>query len=441
MKILSAENIVEGPISRAVAARTIGLCFILMVCDCFDILALAVAARSLISLWGLSSSTMGLLLSIGTFGLLVGSIGFGWFGDRFGRRNAIILGSLLFSVLTGAMGFADSASEMAILRFFAGIGLGGAIPNAVAVVSENAPKRVAVTSVGIIYAGYALGGILVGIAASLILPEWGWQWLFFLGGAVSLLVAIAFIFLLPESLPFLASQPSRQAEAVALARKLRPDLQFSDIQISATSGRHKKGDVREIFKGHLRLITPLLWVAYIASSMTASFLASWLPAATEAMGLSQRLAPLAFSLLFLGSAIGGIIGGRFVDRLGSQALTPLALVAFPATAGLGLVSGPPALVLVLSLVVGVLTFGCQTSVIGVVGTFYPTSLKATGVGWAAAIAKLGAMAGSYAGGVLMSHVDTAAFFFCGATPLLVVAATAWVLNVINLRASARSLGG
>jgi AAHS family 4-hydroxybenzoate transporter-like MFS transporter len=429
MGTISVDAIIEGGPSRKPLAQTIGLCFVLMVCDCFDILALAVAARSLIVEWQLSSATIGLLLSAGTFGLLVGSIIFGWVGDRFGRKRAIILGSLLFSVLTTLTGFMDSAAQLATLRFLAGLGLGGAVPNAVALVRENAPKRFAATAVGIIYAGYAVGGILVGIIASAVVPTLGWRWLFFIGGAMSFASMLAFMKWLPESMPYLAAQPSRQADAVALAHELRPDLVLPpDTRFLVPEKSVTNAKVGDLFKGQLRVATPLLWLAYIASSMTASFLASWLPATAEDMGLSQRIAPLTFACLFAGSAIGGIIGGHFVDRRGVTAIVPLALLSIPAIAGLGLLNGAPLTVLLLSTVVGVLAFGCQTCVISVVGSFYPVTIRATGVGWAVAIAKFGAMAGSYIGGILLARVGLEWVFLCGAVPMLVLVLLAFVLR-------------
>ena len=180
--------------------KIIGLCFVLLICDSYDVAALSFAAPVLIKSWALSPQAMGLVFSVGLFGLLVGSILFGRMGDKIGRKRAIVTGALAFGVLTVATGFAETYNQLLTLRFLAALGLGGAVPNAVALVTEFSPKTLRITSVGIIFAGYSVGDILAGFLAAVIISGYGWPAMFFVGGGLSLLAVLAFAAALPESL-------------------------------------------------------------------------------------------------------------------------------------------------------------------------------------------------------------------------------------------------
>ena len=255
----TVSEIVERQGFSGPVLKIIGLCFLLLVCDSYDVAALSFAAPVLIKSWALSPQSMGLVFSVGLFGLLVGSIVFGRVGDRIGRKRAIVAGALAFGVLTVATGFAESYDQLLVLRFLAALGLGGAVPNAVALVAEISPKSLRITSVGIIFAGYSVGGILAGFSAAVIISGYGWPMMFFVGGAISLAAALAFALALPESLRYLAEVPSRQAAAAKIAGVLRPDLCITPqtrIVPDAVTGNTTTGGFADLFRGVLRIATP-----------------------------------------------------------------------------------------------------------------------------------------------------------------------------------------
>ena len=176
-----AEIVERGGFGRPLLL-ILALCFLLMVCDSYDVAALSFAAPVLIRQWGITPAAMGVVFSTGLFGLLVGSILFGWVGDRFGRKRAMIIGALCFSVLTAATGLVGSQAELLVLRFVATIGLGGAVPNAVALVTEFTPRARRMMAVGIIFAGYSVGGIIAGLTATYVIGVLGWPMMFYIGG-------------------------------------------------------------------------------------------------------------------------------------------------------------------------------------------------------------------------------------------------------------------
>lgn len=429
----TVSEVMERPGFGAPLLKIIGLCFLLMVCDSYDVAALSFAAPALIKEWRLTPSSMGIVFSAGLFGLLVGSVAFGRLGDRLGRKRAIILGALAFSVLTAATGLATSYEQLLVLRFLAALGLGGAVPNAVALITEFAPQRLRITAVGGIFAGYSVGGIVAGLSAAYIIPLHGWQMMFYAGGAFSLLTAVAFMVLLPESLRYLVTVPSRAAEALRVAAFLRPDLRFDAgtrvVPDNATAST-SPGRLADLFTGKLQVATPLIWLTYIASSMTVFSLSSWMPVAVEAVGLSRGSAALATSLLFAGSAVGGVVGGRFADRFGIAAVVAMTVVACPTVAAIGMLGGASGLLFPTVFLAGFFAFGVQTCLHGVVGSLYPTRIRANGVGWAIGIAKIGSMLGPYIGGLLIAGLTSQQLFMAAASPLVLVAVLAFALRLV-----------
>lgn len=429
-KTYTVAEVMDGVTVGPTLFRVVGLCFLLMVCDSYDVSALSYAAPTLIRDWRISPGSMGLIFGVGLSGLLVGSIVLGQLGDRIGRKKSIVLGALAFSLLTAATGLAQSGWQLAGLRFVAALGLGGAVPNAVALCGEFSPVRLRATTVGVIFAGYSIGGIVAGIVAASAVPAWGWSSLFFIGGALSTATTLLLAKLLPESLNVTSRTPGRSTEATRLASKLRPDLQIGQGAIIVPDDGSAKPGTRltDLFAGRLAVATPLMWAIYVASSLTIFSLVSWLPAAVEAIGLSRSSSAVALALLFMGSAIGGIVGGRMLDRFGLPAIVGMALAAIPAVSGIGTFAAGETALMLTSLLAGCFAFGTQTSLHGFVATLYPAEVRAAGVGWAIGVAKLGSIAGPIIGGSLLGRVSSAALFIAAATPMAVVVLLALVLH-------------
>lgn len=220
----------------------------------------------------------------------------------------------------------------------------------------------------------------------------GWQIIFQLGGAVSLLVTVALMFFLPESLSYLA------------AKKAGPDVPRGGHSIRSTrSTKAKPGSpLVELFTERRSIMTPLLWLVYVANSITLFALVSWLPVLVEAAGLARGVAALALSCFFLGGAAGGLVVGYLIDRSGMKALVGSALIACPVVGSLGALDTSGPLLPAAATAAGFFTIGVQNSLHGVAGSIYPTPIGANGMGWALGFGKIGSIAGPFIGGLLLS---------------------------------------
>ena len=304
--------------------------------DGFDMNVISFAAPYIAPEFHLDKVMMGKLFSIGLAGTMVGGFLFGYLGDRIGRRPSIIAATVAFSVLTMAIAFSKSYEQLLALRFLDGIAIGGMLPLSWALNIEYAPKRFRSTIVTVVMVGYSLGTALGGPVTVWLAPKYGWGSVFLVGGSLSLLSAIGLIAMLPESVRYLASQGGKPDTIVRTLRRLAPDLQLPSnprFVVADEETSRKSFNARLLFENELRVITPLLWIAYIFSSMTAFFLATWTPLVFEALGFSRSTAAFAATVNSAFGALGGLSLMRFTDRFGAIAITVMPLLAIPAAAG------------------------------------------------------------------------------------------------------------
>lgn len=190
------------------------------------------------------------------------------------------------------------------------------------------------------------------------------------------------------------------------------------------------GRLADLFRGPLGTTTPMMWLIYVANSITVFSLVSWMPVVVEALGLTRSSAALATAALFAGSAVGGVIGGRCADRFGLLSVGTMAALAFPTVAAIGMLSGASGLLLPMTFLAGCFAFGAQTFLHGVVGSVYPTHIRANGVGWAIGIAKIGSILGPFVGGLLLPILSSGQLFLAAACPLVLVAALTFTLRIL-----------
>ncbi len=279
------------------------------------------------------------VLTASLVGVLVGSPLLGYVGDRYGRKAAILLGSVIYGVTTLAVIWQHGYWATIALRFCTGIGLGGLMPNTIALNSELSPRRLRATLVVLMFTGITLGSSAPGFISAWMLPTFGWSILFLVGGAVPLLVAGGLYFALPESVKFLGGRPKRRPELLATARRMRPDLALGeDTQFGTTappdSGAGGLG-FAQIFGPGFKAITPLLWVCFITTLMANYFLNSWMPTLFNNVGLTPEKAALASSLYHIGGTVGGLLISVLLDRFGFVVIAALFVLAAPAIAAIG----------------------------------------------------------------------------------------------------------
>ncbi|WP_176596789.1 MULTISPECIES: MFS transporter [Sphingobium] len=427
---IAVETLVDEQRVGAPLFRLIGICGLLMACDAYDLSALAYVAPSLMKLWGIAPITMGFVIAAAMLGMLAGSLILGEAGDRFGRRRIIICAAFCFAAFTILAGFTSSPLQLALVRFGAALGLGGVTPNVIALASEMIPSRLRATSIGIIFSGFLLGGIAAGLVAAEIVPEYGWQAIFWIGGSLSLLCAVAVSLLLPESLTFLVGKPAPRSAVLKAASALRPDVKLPDDATLVLGHRKaEKLGVKALFAHPQRGATIWVWALYFACALSVFFIGNWLPTMVVRQGFDGGVAAYATAAMFAGGAVGSVIGGVVTDRFGFLAITILAILAAAAITALGLAHAPHDLVII-SLFTGGAMLGSQSSLHGIVGSVYPAEIRAAGVGWASGISKTGAIAAPVIGGSLMPHLAPIEIYAVAGLPMLVVAIAALLLRAL-----------
>jgi MFS transporter, AAHS family, 4-hydroxybenzoate transporter len=372
--------------------------------DGFDSQAIAFAAPYLSAQYHLDRVMMGNVFSIGLVGTLIGGFAFGYLGDRVGRRPAIILATAAFGLLTLAFVLAGGYLSLLILRLIDGIALGGMLPLAWALNIEYAPKRYRSTIVTVIMIGYSVGIVVGGPTANWLIPRYGWQALFALGGVLSLAAALVLVFMLPESARFLVSKGFAGARVAKLVHRLSGESVAADAHfvVEDEIGAAKDFRPRLLFRDQLRAITPLLWLAYIASSMAVFFLATWTPLVFEALNFTRSQAALAGSVGAAAGALGGLLLMRFTDNLGAIAITVMPLLAIPLLLIAAFAAVGHAAFFALFALIALFLVGGHFGLHSIAGIFYPSAYRGNGAGWAISVAKIGSIAGPFAAGLILS---------------------------------------
>lgn len=357
----------------------------------------------------LSKLQLGNIFSMGLFGTMVGGFALGYLGDRIGRRPMVVTATALFGILTMCFALANSYRSLFSLRFIDGLPLGGMLPLAWALNIEYAPKRYRATIVTVIMMGYSLGTALGGPIAIWLIPKFGWKSVFVFGGIFSLVCAGILFAILPESIRFLASKgfaSGRLAPRIApILRRIAPGLAIpADAKFVVTDESSQSKDFKPslLFRGELRWITPLVWLAYIASSLAVFFIVNWTPVVFESLKYSRQEAATAASLYSGVGALGGLLLMRFTDKRGAIAITVMPVMTALLLISASFVSMGHVAFLILAAVTGGFLVGGHFGMHSICGIFYPSAYRANGAGWATSIAKIGSVAGPILGGIVLS---------------------------------------
>src|SRR5258706_6964459 len=390
----------------------------LMVTEGFDMQAMAFAAPQIIKEWGVSRAAMGPVLSARLLGYLVGALTLAAPGDRLGRKKIIVSGTLIFALFTLATAYAPSLSALLVLRFVAGLGLGGSIPTGVAFVSEYMPTRLRATTVGILYAVYALGGGLGGFLVAWTIPKFGWPSVFYIGGGLPLVIGLVLALKLPESVRFLVLKGRDPDRVLKTVRALRPERNFAaPILFVVAEEKRERASVAALFSEKRAVMTSLLWLAFIASFLGHHFLTAWLPTLLSDGGLSISAAVSGGALYQMGGTVGSLVFGRPIDRWGKIVIAGVYLAAMPFIAPLGSISSVAFLV-ASAFLAGVFVVVGQVGIIALAGSLYPTAVRSTGTGWAMGIGRIGSITGPIIGGLLLeAGYSRATLFMLTTIPL------------------------
>ncbi|WP_245313028.1 MFS transporter, partial [Bradyrhizobium macuxiense] len=366
-------------------------CAAVLFLDGFDTQAIGYVAPALAREWSLSRAALGPVFSAGLFGLMIGALIFGPLADRVGRKTIIIFSTLAFGVGTVATAFADDVTTLLVIRLLTGLGLGGAMPNAVAMISEFSPHRRRATMVMIMFCGFSVGAALGGLLAAAMIPHYGWRSVFLVGGVAPLLLAPILAWRLPESVRFLALSEHADGRVAALLRRINPQAApaVAGVRFVVHEPRLEGLPVLHLFSDGRTLPTLLLWVVFFMSLLDLYFLANWLPIVLNDLGASVSAAVLIGSTLQLGGVVGTVALGSVVDRFSFRALALVYFVAVFAVGAIGQLGHSAVLVAIVIFAAGFCIVGGQIAANALAANFYPTSVRATGVGWALGIGRIG----------------------------------------------------
>ena len=403
--------------------RILATCFIIMLLDGFDMQIVGLVVPALASAWGVTPQDLGLALTAGPVGMVIGAASLGPVADRYGRKWPVVAAVTVFGLFTLLAARVQTPTALAALRFLMGIGLGGVIPNVVALSAEYVPARSRATFSTLAYTGVPLGALASGLVGTWLIPSAGWQSVFYVGGLVPLTIAAYAAFALPESLRFVAAHPGRHEEAVAIVRRIAPEVRLpAAVRFTLREAAQKKAGVAALFGPGRTLPTVLLTLVFVANTFGVYFFMSWLPVLMRQSGLSLTFSLLSTVLLNGGGAVGTAALGFLIDRFGIFRVMTASYVAGAAaisTVGLG---GGPALLIPAIFLSGVCMMGAQCAMYAAVALVYPTAIRATGVGTTMGWGRLGSVIGPAVGTVVVAlQWPMPMVFFAASLPIFAAA--------------------
>ncbi|EPL10494.1 aromatic acid/H+ symport family MFS transporter [Pseudomonas sp. CF161] len=422
MRKIDSNQLIDEARFNAFHWRVLFWCALIIIFDGYDLVIYGVVLPVLMKEWGLSPLQAGALGSYALFGMMFGALFFGSLSDRIGRKKVIAICVILFSGFTVLNGFASTPTQFGICRFIAGLGIGGVMPNVVALMSEYAPKKIRSTLVAIMFSGYSVGGMLSAGLGIVLLPNFGWQSVFYVAVIPLLLLPLILKFL-PESVGFMLRQ-GREDEARQVLQRIEPSFvpqagdEFSKAALKAAGA-----PVVQLFRDGRALSTLMLWVAFFCCLLMVYALNSWLPKLMASAGYGLGSSLMFLLVLNFGAIFGAVGGGWIGDRLNLQKV----LVAFFVLAALSIsllgFKSPTGLLYGLIAIAGATTIGTQILAYACVAQFYPMAIRSTGLGWASGVGRSGAIVGPILGGALVAielplHYNFMAFAIPGAVAAL-----------------------
>ena len=401
------------------------ICATVLFLDGFDTTAIGYVAPALAKEWNIGKAALGPVFSAGLFGLMIGALLFGPLADRIGRKKIIIFSTLAFGIGTLVTSLVNDVNSLLAIRFLTGLGLGGAMPNTIALTSEFSPHRRRATMVMVMFVGFSIGAALGGLLAAALIPQFGWRSVFVVGGAAPLFLvpilalAVARIRAIPG-----VDRPRRCARRELLAFVNAKAVFAAGTRFVVDEPALKGIPVQHLFRDGRTLVTLLLWIVFFMSLLDLYFLSNWLPTVLNDLGASISQAAVIGSMLQVGGVVGTFALGSIIDRFSFRALALVYFVAMFAVGAIGQLGHSAVLVTLAIFVAGFCIVGGQIAANALAAGFYPTSVRATGVGWALGIGRVGSIVGPLVGGVLLSLKWSAGEVFVAAAMAALCAALA-----------------
>lgn len=400
----------EGPFTR-MQKLVVLLAALAIVFDGFDGQLIGFAIPLLIKDWGVDRAAFGPVLAAGLVGMALGMAIGGWLADRIGRRRVLATSCVLFGVVTVLIGFSPNILTLTVLRLVAGLGIGSALPCASTMTAEYTPARSRTLAVTLTIVSFPLGGMLAGLFAGWVLPRYGWQGLFIIGGSLPTLFGFLLFMLLPESPRFLAHHRQRWPELVRLlarmGRQLPAGTAFSDqAEKSVSEAAAKRPGFAALFRGNLARETVLICLAFFSVVMALYSAFSWLPTMLASQDVPVAVAGQGLTAYNLGGVFGALCCALFITRYGSR--WPMVIFAVAAAASAWAMMGLDVKSNIAPLIAGFAVHGffvnaVQVSLYALCAYVYPTDVRATGTATALAFGRVGGVLSAFIGAAVITE--------------------------------------
>lgn len=425
-RVIDVTSVVDEAKVTSFTIRVLVVAAFIMFLDGFDINNIGYVAPAIIKAWHLPSrAAMGPVFGASPFGILLGAPLLGYIGDRYGRKKAITIACLIFSLFTWAAVLTSTVTELAIVRFLCGIGIGGVMPNVIALGSEYAPKRNRGTLVVAMISGIGIGAGMPGPVAAWLVPAHGWKILFELGGIIGVLAAVLCVVALPESIKYYSVREGYRDKVIKLLRKVEPNLQLDSNTSFTVHDEKKYTSFRfvQLFQDGFAPVTVCLWILFAMNLMCYYFLFNWTPTLLSSANMPLSKAALFTSVIQVGGVIGGWTIGYLIDKFG---YTPVAILPFVGIIVVGsigyLVFYSASWLTVAMFLAGFTVLGFNYATNAVAGMVYPTAFRSNATGWCFAIGRAGSVTGPVLGGLLVGmNMSVQHLYVCAAIPYIIVA--------------------
>jgi len=435
-KMVSVDQLIEQSRLDRFQVGLLLLCGLCLIIDGFDVQAMSYVAPAIIADWHVNKASLGPVFGAGLFGMLLGSLALTPVGDKFGRRPVLILSTLFFAVCMLVTTQVQSIDSLMTIRFITGLGLGSIMPNAMALVGEFSPESSRITRMMLVSCGFTVGAATGGFISAALIPAFGWRSVFLVGGLLPTFLGIAMILWLPESIQFLVLNKRPLQQITRWLSKITAGVNIDDQTTVLVKEKPAQGmPVTALFHEGRAGVTILLWLISFMNLINLYFLSNWLPTLVKDAGYSTGTAVLIGTSLQVGGIVGTLSLGWLIKRFGfTKVLGSCFVLACLCIACIGYAATTPVLLFVSVIIAGFCIVGGQPAVNTLAGTYYPTSLRSTGIGWALGIGRIGSVLGPVVGGQLiaMQWANTS-LFIAAAVPALISAIMVLRLHQLNKR--------
>jgi MFS transporter, AAHS family, 4-hydroxybenzoate transporter len=427
---ISIDSVVDRRPLGEYRVGIIVICFLIVLMDGFDTQVIGFVAGAIAKTRGIPVADFGRLFSSGLLGSALGAFILGPLGDRVGRRHMLTLSILIFSVFSFSFPHLTRFPQLMACRFLTGLGLGGALPNLLALCAEYTPREMRGATTGILFAGFPAGGATGALVSAHVVPAFGWPMIFYIGGCVPLILALLAILILPSSLRSALKHRDGQQRVAAIVHRMAPKSAPAEPVVYVDTGTpHENLSLRQVVRTGGVFPTLMLWCSSVMCFVVLIVMGLWTAVLLREQGVDAATATTMAGLFNLGSVVGTAFGGKLLDRLRPLVVLPATFIAGAICVSLvGQASGSVPALASLTMLTGAFIGAGSAQLLGLAVLIYPSAIRASGVGWVVATGRTGQILGPLAVGALLAHkLPVDRIFLCEALPAVCAAVSVFLL--------------